>query len=81
MNVTQLAGSLPRDPRFREWMSDCCGQTLDESGCAQMIREFCGVTSRREIATDAQATAAFEQYVRRPFVRWREQRDAERIHG
>lgn len=75
MNLVQLAGALPRDPEFREWVETqtVYGELVSESEAAQFIRAGCGITSRRELATDTEAQARFHNLIRRPFVAWREQ--------
>ncbi|WP_186087361.1 hypothetical protein [Burkholderia gladioli] len=72
MNVVQLAGMLPRDPLFRAWLCDI-GSVDDVTAetAAEWIRVVCGVSSRRELATDPEAAYLFEIHVRRPFVKWR----------
>jgi hypothetical protein len=73
MNAMQLAGALPRDTRFRAYMAEMLGEPVDEAQAAQLIRDICGVRSRRELSIDARAEEAFEMHVRRPYARWREQ--------
>ena len=73
MNILQLAGSLPRDPKFREWAAshaEVDPLTVDEA--AEFIRVVCNVESRRQLATDPHAEERFHQYLRRPFVAWKE---------
>jgi hypothetical protein len=72
--IAQLAGMLPRDPQFRKWLSistDVRDLTADEA--AQVIRDVCEITSRRELLTDQVAARRFHQFLRRPFVEWRAQ--------
>lgn len=75
MNLVQLAGMLPRDPQFREWVSRYTvpprAVTVDQA--AEFIRTVCEVESRRELAADAEAQQRFHQFLRRPFVAWRAQ--------
>jgi hypothetical protein len=73
MNVLQLAGSLPRDPQFREWVgshAELADLTIDEA--AEFIRVACGIESRRELAENAGAAEAFHQFIRKPYLAWRE---------
>lgn len=74
MNTLQLAGSLPRDPQFRAWVSQYTvppsDVTIDEA--AEFIRVACGVESRRELAENAGAEQAFHNFIRRPFIEWRD---------
>lgn len=75
MNTLQLAGSLPRDPQFREFVSQYMvpvrEPSIDEA--AQFIRAACDVTSRRQLAEDREAEQRFHRFIRRPFTVWRDQ--------
>jgi len=75
VNVLQLAGMLPRDPQFRAWVAQWMvpPREVDVGTAADFIRTVCEITSRRELATDAQAQQRFHQFLRRPFVAWRDQ--------
>jgi hypothetical protein len=78
-SILQLAGMLPRDPQFREWAASHAEVeplTVDEA--AEFIRVVCQITSRRALATDKDAEARFHQFLRRPFVAWREQQQSHR---
>jgi hypothetical protein len=68
LSALQLAGALPKNPRFREW----CGER-EERHAAEFIRERCGVMSRRDIATNPEAAQRFHNLIRRPFVEYLEQ--------
>ncbi|MEX3628106.1 MAG: hypothetical protein VB138_00210 [Burkholderia sp.] len=73
MNLVQLAGMLPRDPQFREWVGTYVNSdpvTIDEA--ATFIRTVCKVESRRELATNQHAADRFNHFLRRPFVAWRD---------
>lgn len=72
MNLVQLAGVLPRNPEFREWLS-ASGATFDEPMAAEFIRVVCEIDSRRELASDADAQQRFHDHVRKPFQAWRDQ--------
>ncbi|MFM0638062.1 hypothetical protein PQQ63_15275 [Paraburkholderia metrosideri] len=73
-SILQLAGMLPRDPQFREWVSQYTVPpsevTVDEA--AEFIRIACGVDSRRQLTENAGAADAFHNFIRRPFVAWRD---------
>lgn len=79
MNLVQLAGVLPRDPMFREWVGYFCevptACPVSEDIAAEFIRRECGVTSRRELATDTEAQQRFHKFLRKPFVAWKEQQE------
>lgn len=75
MNILQLAGMLPRDPQFREFVSQYMvpprEPTIDEA--AAFIRTACEVGSRRELMTNPAAVDRLHRFIRRPFVAWRDQ--------
>jgi len=74
LTPVQLAGMLPRDERFREFVSQYMVPprmpSVDEA--AHFIRVACEVESRREIAQSARAAAAFHRFICRPFSAWQE---------
>lgn len=73
LNLVQMAGMLPRDPQFREWVSQYTvpprAVSVDEA--AEFIRIACGIDSRRELAQHAGAAERFHNFIRKPFVAWR----------
>ncbi|MBC8642119.1 hypothetical protein IAG25_35530 [Caballeronia sp. EK] len=72
MNVLQLAGALPRDPQFREWIASLDGGTeLDHEQCAEFIRLVCQIESRRELISNPDAEKRFHEQLRKPFLEWR----------
>jgi hypothetical protein len=79
-SILQLAGMLPRDPQFREFVRQYMvpprEPTVDEA--AQFIRAACDITSRRQLAEDRAAEQRFHQFWRRPFVAWRDQQQSHR---
>lgn len=72
-SVLQLAGMLPRDPQFREWVSQWMvpPREVDVDTAADFIRTVCEIDSRKQLATDRAAEQRFHEYLRRPFVAWR----------
>jgi hypothetical protein len=80
MNTLQLAGSLPRDPQFREWVSQYTVPPIDVTAdeAAEFIRIACGVDSRRQLAEDAGAEKAFHDFIRKPYLDWRQQQTTRR---
>ncbi|CAE6811302.1 hypothetical protein R69658_05416 [Paraburkholderia aspalathi] len=71
-NITQLAGMLPRDPQFREWLSTATEvEQLTADEAAAIIRTVCKIDSRRALAIDDAAAKRFHNLLRRPFVEWR----------
>lgn len=76
MNILQLAGSLPRDPQFREWIASLDGgEELDHEQCAEFIRLVCCVESRRELAANTEAQQRFHSFIRKPFLAWKERQE------
>jgi hypothetical protein len=72
--VLQLAGMLPRDPDFRAFVAQYMvpPREVDVDTAATFIRTVCEIGSRRELATDTQAQQRFHQFLRKPFVAWRD---------
>lgn len=73
--VLQLSGMLPRDPQFRAFVGYFMVPPRDDVSVDEattFIRDACGVESRRELATNAEAQQRFHANIRRPFVAWRE---------
>jgi hypothetical protein len=74
MNILQLAGMLPRDPQFREWVTSFTedAETVTTEQAAEFVRIVCGVDSRRQLAEDAGAAESFHTFIRKPYVAWKE---------
>ncbi|MGF6976381.1 hypothetical protein QFZ94_004831 [Paraburkholderia sp. JPY465] len=74
VSVTQMAGMLPSNPKFCEWVSTfASGQSVTTDVAAAFIREVCRIRSRRELATDAHARHRFQTILMRQFNDWRTQ--------
>ncbi|MDR3386904.1 MAG: hypothetical protein P4L92_07610 [Rudaea sp.] len=72
LTICQIAGMLPRDPKFREWLSTASQvERLTTDEAAEIVRTVCQITSRRELAENAEAARRFDNLLRRPFVEWR----------
>ncbi|MCA8239867.1 hypothetical protein [Burkholderia sp. AU32262] len=80
MNLVQLAGMLPRDAQFREWVAQWMvpPREVDVDTAAAFIRTVCEITSRRELATDQHAADRFNHFLRRPFLDWRDNQQHQR---
>jgi hypothetical protein len=75
ISITQMAGMLPRDPKFREWLGTFVdGAPVTTDFAADFIREVCRIESRRELATSRQAQQRFHRFLMHPFIEWRNQR-------
>lgn len=72
--VLQVAGALPRDPQFREWVAQWMvpPREVDVETAAAFIRTVCEVESRKQLATDTEAQQRFHKFLRRPFLAWRD---------
>jgi hypothetical protein len=76
-DTAQLAGMLPHNPVFREWVTTWLTPpetpaTIEEA--AQFIRYVCEVESRAELATNKEAERRFHTILRRTFIAWRDAR-------
>ena len=76
-SIVQLSGMLARDPQFIEWVGlwTVPPRAVSADEAAQFIRLACQVESRRDLATNAQAADRFHQFIRKPFVAWRERQE------
>ncbi|VBB10642.1 hypothetical protein [Burkholderia stabilis] len=82
MNLVQLAGILPRDPQFREWVGGFVnGDPVSVDEAARFVRIVCKVESRRELATNTHAADRFHHYIRRLFLDWRDQQLIRMAHA
>ncbi|WP_261532585.1 hypothetical protein [Burkholderia multivorans] len=73
MTLVQLAGMLPRDPLFREWVGGFVnGDPVSVDEAAKFVRIVCKVESRRDLATSVDAADRFHHFLRQPFLDWRD---------
>lgn len=71
--LSRRAGIMCKDKDFIAFVAARKGvQFADEHMATQFIYDRCGVDSRRLLDHDEHAKTNFQNYVRRPFVRWRE---------
>jgi hypothetical protein len=70
--LTRLAGIWCNDPEFREWVALGRPNAITPAEAANWIRVVCQVESRRELDTDPEAAARFNEHVRGPFMEHRE---------
>ncbi|MDN7897185.1 hypothetical protein QZM82_13390 [Burkholderia cepacia] len=80
LSAFHLACNLPRDPQFREWVSQYTvpPQPVDVDTAAEFIRVVCQIDTRKQLATDRAAEQRFHQFLRRPFVAWRDNQQHQR---
>lgn len=70
--VPQQAGILSNDSAFGQFAAAKTikpGATMNPSACAEYIRMICGVTSRRELATNTEAATRFAA-LHTDFLEW-----------
>jgi hypothetical protein len=74
LSVVQIAGMLARDPQFQQWVAQWMvpPRAVGNDEAAQFIRMVCEVESRRDLSTNAEAAHRFNNFIRKPFVEWRE---------
>lgn len=72
--VLQLAGMLPRDPVFIDWVGQWTvpPRAVSADEAAQFIRHVCQVDSRRELLTNRDAEQRFHNFIRKPYLLWKE---------
>lgn len=71
--IVQLAGMLPRDPKFRAFVEQFMPAPVTVDDATHFIRAVCAIDSRRELTSNPDAEKRFHEYLRRPFLEWREQ--------
>jgi hypothetical protein len=60
--LSQIAGGLCHDPKFRAWCEFAYGEPCpDEEAAANLIREVCGVESRSFLDSNPDAAALFRE--------------------
>lgn len=58
--LSQIAGALCNNPVFRAWAADAYGDPVpDADAAAQLVRDICGIESRRELDTNEEAAKLF----------------------
>ncbi len=59
--AVRAAGALCRNPKFQQWLTDI-GMTLDssEETAVTALHHYCGIRSRAELATNANAKDIFD---------------------
>lgn len=70
MNLTKGSVMLGQRPRFREFLAALAGRSVEnEQQAAGVVRQYCGVASRRELNTDPQAADHYRELIRQ-FNHW-----------
>lgn len=73
--LAKLAGMFCQQPEFWEFLvARSTGPTSCESvnDAAATIRHICGIESRAELDSNAEAAAIFHEQIRLPYVRWKQ---------
>ncbi|WP_249178191.1 hypothetical protein [Burkholderia vietnamiensis] len=76
IDTVQLAVRLPRNLRFRKWVTTFTTdtETVSEDQAVRFIRIVCEIESRRELSTNPVAEQRFHELLFAPFVAWRDAR-------
>lgn len=76
--LCKLAAIWCQDSEFQDWLLEQHPETVPDMAMtdktayvAQMVREICGVRSRRDLDHDPEAGQLFHDLIRRPFMEWR----------
>lgn len=76
--LAKLAGMWCDDPEFWQWVEVFRGVPIPHGKevleSAAYVRSVCGVDSRSELDHSQPAAEAFQEFVRGPFMRWKEKR-------
>jgi len=62
-----------KEPEFQKWLwkeGDFSGEPTEHE-CAEVVRGWCEVGSRKEIDSDPDATGKFERFIRQPYMKYR----------
>jgi hypothetical protein len=70
-----LAVEWCKEPKFLEWMNQLSEQRQEplyksESDAKQFVCWVCGIKSRKELNTNPQAAAQFQDEIRAPYMQW-----------
>lgn len=77
--LSQAAALLCANRDFQRWISSRHGVTESREQAAEWMRNELGIASRRELDTDRDVARRYHDEIRRPFLRWNEEHDPERI--
>jgi hypothetical protein len=67
-----LAVQWCQEPNFWKWINENWDikPVTDEKGAKVVICSWCEIDSRKELNTDTQAAATFQQDIRAPYMQW-----------
>lgn len=69
-HAVKMAGMLCRNPEFWKWLNDReMLMEKNEAACTEWLTSYLGIESRKELKTDADARALFNQ-LKRSFDAW-----------
>lgn len=67
-----MACTFCADPEFRQWADSVGADRIESEGDAKLfILRECGVSSRKQLDTDPDATKRFHKLIREPYMTWR----------
>lgn len=71
--LARLAAQLCDDPSFWHFIEEQFDQCiLDANQCADWMREQCGIASRAELDSNADAAEYFHTYIRKPWLAYQQ---------
>lgn len=71
--LARLAAQLCDDPSFWHFVEEQFDQCiLDANQCADWMREQCGIASRAELDSNADAAEYFHTYIRKPWLAYQQ---------
>ena len=67
-----------RDAQFLAWLTHINGHgfKFSEAGAKAFILGTCKIASRNELDTNLEAAELFHEYIRKPFLEWKELQNA-----
>lgn len=69
--LARLAGRLCNDVEFQEWLAgNFAREKVDSNAAAALVRAICGVSSRAQLDSNADAAQTFHETIRKPFNEW-----------
>jgi hypothetical protein len=78
--LARLAGMLCEDPDFWKFAVERFGGGLTEGRevqqCAKWMRQQCNIQSRAELDSNEEAAEHFHEYIRKPWLTWKQARGA-----
>lgn len=69
--LAKLAGIWCNDPEFQAWLTKRgdFAKPLDAESAAEVVRTWCGITSRAQLDCEPLAEGKFQQFIRGPYMK------------